>query len=413
MKTKVLNFFSAIKYQLIVFVLLMGQAIYTMTSFRIGNVGEFMTVYYLVDLSMLKASRTWVGTVVSLLTDHPTQAWINGFAAVMLLLAIVITSVLVGKVIKNVESEIRPQALIAALFLTTGTFTFYMFSVNFGFLDVHLFIIALVSVVFLNNKVLRWLVPALCVAGFLTHQLFVVMYFPLIILVAMYITVAEKRGRISKSAVFVLSIASVAVVALWTLANGPDTNIYTPEQMLEVIEAKGMRQFSQDAFENMRWQFFYIPTSEYSEVFPMEELENYSLWEYVKGWLYYTNVLRGFSLHKFLSVFSFVGAFSLAMWAIWIMCIRNTESKLKKLVFVCFMLAVFAAPIGCIIAVDYIRWCQAAVLCQFGFLFFMFYVKDEAFKTTMAQLGAFFKDKKLLLVIAFVVYIMTVQIDVG
>ena len=114
-----------------------------------------------------------------------------------------------------------------------------------------------------------------------------------------------------------------------------------------------------------------------------------------------------------MSIFSFVGVFSLAMWAIWIMCIKNTESKLKKLVFVCFMLSVFAAPVGCIIAVDYIRWCQAAVLCQFGFLFFMFYIKDESFKATMTQLRTFFKDKKLLLVIAFFVYIMTVQYDVG
>jgi len=413
MKAKAVNFFSAIKYQLITFFILAAQAIFVMDPLYFRGVGEYMTVYYLVDLSMLKSSRTWVGTIVSLLTDHPTQAWINGFAVVILFIAIFIASFLVGKIIKNVEDGIRPQAIVAALFLVTGTFTFHTFSRHLGFLDIHLFIIALVSVVFLNNKILRWFVPALCVAGFLTHQMFAVMYFPLVILVALYLMLCTKDGRFSKSAVFVVSAAVLATVTIWGLSNGPDTNIYTPEQMLEIIEAKGMRTYSKEAFENMRWQFFYIPTSDVADIYPLEELENYSLWEYVLGWLKYTNVVRGFSVNDFLSIFSFVGAFSLALWSIWIMCIRNTESKLKKFVFVCFMLAVLAAPVGCIIAVDYIRWCQAAVLCQFGFLFFMFYIKDEAFRQTMAQLGAFFKDKKMLLVIAFLVYIMTVQYDLG
>ena len=407
MKTKALNFFSAIQYQLITFVILSVQAIYSIVSFRTGKVGEFMSVYYLVDLSMLKSSRTWVGTVVSLLTDHPTQAWINGFAAVILFIAIFITAFLVGKVIKNVENEIKPQAIIAALFLVTGSFTLQLFSKNFGFLDVHLFIIALVSVVFLNNKILRWFVPALCVAGFLAHQLFVIMYFPFVILAAFYLLVVQKGGKFSKSAVFVLSIAALAVVAIYVLSNGHKTNIYTPEQMLEIIEAKGARTYSKDAFENMRWQYFYIPTSDV-DLYTPEELATYSIWDYAVGWLHYTNVIRGFSLGYFLSLCSAVGTISLAFWAIWIMCIRNTESKIKKFVFICFMIAVFAAPIGCIIAYDYERWCQGAVLCQFGLLFFMFFVNDEAFNKTMAQLGAFFKERKILLVIAFAVYNMMI-----
>lgn len=412
MKTKALNFFSAIKYQLIVFVVMAGQALLIMNPFHFEGVGEFMTVYYLVDWSMVKASRTWVGTLTSLLTDHPTQGWINGFAVAIVFIAIFMVSFLVGKIIKNVENEIKPQAIIAALFLVTGTFTFYGFSKYLGFLDIHLFIIALASVVFLNNKILRWFVPLLCVAGFLTHQMFAIMFFPFVIFVAMYLMLCTKNGRFSKTAVCLISLVTLVTVTIIGLKIGPDTNIYTPEQMLEIIETKAARTYSTAAFENMRWQYFYIPPEGVSD-YSLEELENLSLWGYVLGFLEYTNVTRGFSVNDFLSIFSFVGVFSVALWSIWIMCIRNTESKLKKLVFVCFMLSVFAAPIGCIIAVDYIRWCQAAVLCQFGFLFFMFYIKDDAFAKTMVQLREFFKNKKILVVIAFLAYIMTVQMDLG
>ena len=77
------------------------------------------------------------------------------------------------------------------------------------------------------------------------------------------------------------------------------------------------------------------------------------------------------------------------------------------------MMSVIGAPMGCILAPDYIRWCQAIVLVQFGFVFFMFYMKDEAFEKTMIQLRAFFENKKILLVAAFLAYVMTVQMDLG
>lgn len=407
MKTKALNFFSAIKYQLLVFVLLAGQAIYTMLSYSGFTVGKTITLYYLVDLSMLKSSRTWVGTLVSLLTDHPTYEWINGFAVVILFLAIFITSFLVGRIIKNVENDIKPQAFIAALFFVTGSFTLHLFSRNLGFLDTHLFIIALVSVVFLNNKILRWFVPALCVAGFLTHQLFAVMYFPLIVLVALYLLVAQKGGKISKFAVLVLSIAVLAFVAIFVLAKGHKTNVYTPEQMLDIIQSKIGFEYEDAIVDEMRWEYFYIPPPSVGD-YSYESVAALSLWDYIVGWLDYTNNLKGFSVDHFLALHSAVGIIFSAFGAIWIMCIRNTESKLKKFVFALFMISVLASPIGCFVTFDFERICQAVVLCQFVLLFFMFYIKDEAFNKTMAKLGAFFKDKKILLVIAFAVYNMAV-----
>lgn len=407
MKTKALNFFSAIKYQLITFVLLAGQAIYTLLSYSHFKVGKTITLYYLVDLSMLKSSRTWVGTLVSLLTDHPSWEWINGFAAVILFIAIFITAFLVGKVIKNVENEIRPQAFIAALFLVTGSFTLHFFSRNFGFLDTHLFIIALVAVVFLNNKILRWFVPVLCVAGFFTHQLFVTMYFPMIAFVALYLIVVQKGGRISKSAVLMLSIIVLLFVAIWVLAKGHKTSVYTPEQMLEIIQSKIGLEYEKEIVDEMRWEYFYIPPPSAGN-YSYEEVAALTLKDYIVGWLNYTNNIKGFSFDYFLALSSATGIVFAAFSAIWIMCIRNTESKLKKFVFACFLITVLTASIGCFVNFDFERMFQAAVLCQFVFLFFMFYVKDEAFNKTMAQLGEFFKDKKILLVIAFAVYNMAI-----
>ncbi|MEE1011322.1 MAG: hypothetical protein U0L11_04720 [Acutalibacteraceae bacterium] len=410
MKTKALNFFSAVKYQLILFVLMAGQAIITM--FQSEGVGPHLSIYYLVDLSMIKASRTWVGTLASILTDHPTQEWISKFAVVIVFLMIFIVSVAAGKVIKNVEKEIKPQIFVVALFLITGTFTFYPFYRYLGMVDIHMCIIAVVSLVFLNNKILRWLVPVLCAAGFFVHQVFVITYFPLIVFAALYIMLCTKGGKVLKSALFLSVFGVTLAVFVWGVLYGTDTNIFaTPEEMIKAVEEKGKITLSEGALINLNMQYFYAPPEEVG--LTAEQVNNMSLWELFLGWARYTNVIRAFSPNDILSIFSFVTVVCGFFWAIWIKSMKNTDSKSKRFVFFCFMMSVLGAPLSCIIAPDYIRWCQAIILVQFGFVFFMFSVKDEAFEKTMVQAGEFFKNKKILLVIAFFVYIMTVQMDLG
>jgi len=410
MKTKALNFFSAIKYQLIIFVVLGVQAIITMAQSE--GVGPHLSIYYLVDMSMVVASRTWVGTLASILTDHPTYEWISKFAVVILFLMIFIVSVVAGKVIKNVEKELRPQIIIAALFLVTGTFTFHPFYRYLGMVDIHMCIIAIVAVVFLNNKVLRWLVPALCAAGFFVHQVFVITYFPLIIFAALYIMLCTKNGRVFKTVLFLAVFAATVAVFVWGVLYGTDTNKFaTSEEMAKFVEEKGQCTLTEGALINLNMQYFYAPPEEVG--LTAEQVNNMSLWELFLGWARYTNVIRDFPINDILSIFSFVTVVCGFFWAIWIKSMKNTDSKLKRFVFFCFMISVLGAPLSCIIAPDYIRWCQAIILVQFGFVFFMFYMKDDAFEKTMVQLREFFKDKKILIVIAFVAYILTVQMDLG
>ena len=106
MKTKASKFISCCKYELGIFVLLCIQALMNLNEIK-NMLLDFYS-YYLVDFSMGKTSRLLIGSIVSLLTDKPTAAWIHGFAVVVLFLTLLATALIIGKVIKSASDEMRP-----------------------------------------------------------------------------------------------------------------------------------------------------------------------------------------------------------------------------------------------------------------------------------------------------------------
>ena len=92
MQTNFIKFFLKIKYELVLFLMLLVQACFNL-DFVNGMDRNFL-LYYLVDFSMGKTSRLLIGSLVNLLTDNPTKVWINCFAGVVLLLTFIFTSVI-------------------------------------------------------------------------------------------------------------------------------------------------------------------------------------------------------------------------------------------------------------------------------------------------------------------------------
>jgi hypothetical protein len=128
-KTKILTFTHRFKYELGILALLLVQALLNLK--RIMGMDSNFLVYYLSDFSMAKTSRMLVGTFVNLLTDHPTERWINNFARIVLFAVIVFVAVLLGRVVKSVDADKRIPLYAMILFFCTGTFTMHIFSAFF------------------------------------------------------------------------------------------------------------------------------------------------------------------------------------------------------------------------------------------------------------------------------------------
>ncbi len=408
MKEKALGIFSEIKYGLAVFVLLSAQAIMNMIPFQ--GTGEFLHVYYLVDFSMGKASRLLIGTLVNWLTDAPTPEWVDRFFVVSLFLTILLASVLAGKVINNTKKELKPHILVFALFLVSGSLNFACFSKFTGFFDIYMFAVALLCVVFLFNKYLRWLVPVLCVAGVFIHQGFALSFFPLVIGAAFYMAFTNEN-KAAKKAVFVVSAVATVATVLYCVSYGTDTMTITFEEMCAIVEERAGIDISDDALFNLGFYFYnHVPSGTELSIYEYSDL---SLWDTLAEIFIYTNSTYLTSFNGLISIMSLAVIMFAAFWIIWIKCAKNSQTKGRKFLYICFMLATLIVPLYCLIAVDYIRWVQAGMLTQFGLAFMMFYTKDEPFEKAVAELGEFFRKKKLLLVIIYFVYALSVKRDLS
>ena len=398
MKTKAANILSSIKYELCIFILLIVQAIINISPYFL-HVGEFTRLYYLIDFSMGKTSRLLVGSIVKLFNADPSPEWIGGFATVVLVVVLLLSSIVIGKVIRSAESEYKPQALVFTAFFITGIFTFSGFSEFLGVLDIWMFIAALLAVVCAFNKYLRWLVPVFCAMGVLVHNAFVLTYFPLIVLVVLYLAVVNEK-KSANIIVFVLSCIVTAVLTLFFTMKGSETVAITQQQLYEALKNRGGYTYNDYGIEYILFYLLDIPPAHTG--YTAEMVAQASFVERFDMMMKYS--MSSVSLGRSLAASAFGIAVIAVFWVIWIKCIRNTQSKSKKFAYLCFMLSVFAIPLAMILAFDFVRWIQAGVITQFGLVMLMFFMKDDAFEKTTDQLGEFFGNKKLLLVLMFVVY---------
>lgn len=401
MKTKAAKIFSSIKYELCIFILLVIQAVSNL--YPRFSVGEYTRLYYLVDYSMGKTSRLLVGSLVKLLNPDPSPRWIAGFCMVVLGAVLILSAVVIGKVIRCSDAEIKAQTLVLTAFAVTGMFTFLNFSLYLGFLDIWMFIIALIAIPCISNKYLRWLVPVLCAVGVFIHNAFAITYFPLIALVAFYVVVTKEK-KLASSIVFVVSCVVAVAVTLWVSVKGAGTATMTYEQLVEALRNRGGYTYTDFGIDNIAFYLLDIPPQN-TGVTP-EMVAGASALERLK--LMAGVNLADISLTHTISLTAFGGAVIAAFWAVWVKCMKNTESKGRRFVYLCFILSAFTIPLGMLVAQDFIRWFQAAIITQFAFAMFMIVAKDEPFKKTLQQLGIYFKDKTVLLAIMFIVY-ATVQ----
>lgn len=401
MKAKASKFVSRFGYEIGIFAVLCVQALLNRNSFS-QMVDDFYS-YYLVDFSMGFNSRLLVGSLVNLLTKHPTAHWLDVFSVVVLFLTLFVVALLVGKIIKCADKKYRNVLLVFVLFFVSGSFTMYGFSRYFGMLDIYMFMFAVLAVVFSTNKYLRPFVPLLAFGGILVNYAFAVTYFPAVIGAAFYFAVAEKEKKSNFFIFLFTGVLSVAATYFFVFKAG-DLMKITFNEMWQIMEQKSGIKFT---YEDIRYydMYFYgnsIDAEIGREVTGMSSLEMVkTIIQIVTGQMeeYYTVNVEGI-----VSICAILSVIFSGFWAIWIMCAKNAQTKSKKFVFVCFLLATLFVPLSWLTSTDYSRMAQAGVINQFLFAFLMFVEKDEAFQKTLEQLKQFFKGKEILLAVWYLVY---------
>lgn len=397
LKEKSLNIISKFKYELSVFLLLCIQGCIDTTVFRGMDPGYYG--YYLADFSMGKTSRLLIGSFVNLLTDKPTVEWMNGFAAVVLVLVYFFTAVLIGRVIKSTDSNLRPCIIIFSLFSVSGAFGVYTFSRFFGLLDIYMYLFTVLSVVAVRNKMFRWLIPLFCIGGVLINYVYTIAYFPLIAAVLLYLifTQEKKTGNII---LFTVMCAVTVALMFYCAFVGKETATFTFEEMHKIMEQKLGEELT---YDQIHYFDYYLYGSHENEERLGVDMSGMTPVEFISALLWYLRE-EGYNFSGIRTVA--IGALPIfaVFWVIWIKCMKNAQTKPRKFVYLCFMLVPVFALACCILSTDMTRWAAAGLIVQFGLGMFMFAMKDEPFEKTVRYFKEKLKGKGFIVAAVWLVY---------
>ncbi len=407
MADKLKSFVQRWKYELIIFLMTMVPVIINIE--KLTHIHRMFIQYYLYDFSMGINSRVLIGSIVNLLNPHPTEEWIRGFALVFLVSGMLLTAIVLAGVIKKADAENRLTIFVFILFFVSGAYTISIFSRFFGMLDIHMYILALLSVVFLQNKYLRWLIPFLCAAGVFINYVFIMSYFPFVLLAMFY---AANRSS-KKSVDIILIIITLIIVALLTfycVFHAGNYMFVTFEEAIEIMENKIGQKFDNEQNEYAGIYLFNVhEESENMYGVKVREASPFELIYYFIRFLY-ENRIGVYGIITLAIITVPVIAF---FFTIWIMCIRSSEKKSSKFVYFCCILSTICIPVCCLLSTDFIRWIGAGFMCQFAMCFFLFYKKDEAFDKTVGRIRAVFSKNKFVPVIVYFVYVSSAYLYLG
>ncbi len=403
LKEKAINLFSKFKYELSVFLILCVQACIDKSIFYGVNAGYYC--YYLADFSMGKTSRLLIGSFVNLLTDKPTVEWINGFAAVVLILVYIFTAVLIGRVIKSTDSKLRTCVIVFSLFSVSGAFGVHTFSRFFGLLDIYMYLFTVISVVAVRNKMFKWLIPLFCIGGVLINYVYTIAYFPLIAAVLLYLifTQEKKTGNII---LFTVMCTVTVALMFYCAFVGKETATVTFEEMQAIMERKIGEKLT---YGHIHYYDFYLYGNHQSleqlglnmsEMKPADFIAAL-LW-YLREKGYYFGGIKAVAIGALPAFYVF--------WTIWFRCIKNSLTKPRKFIYLCFMLVPIFAIMCCVFSTDMTRWAASGLIVQFGIGLFMFAVKDEPFEKTMLYFKERLKGKGFVVAAIWAVYVSSISL---
>ncbi len=404
MVKKIKGFASEWKYEAVVFLMTMITVLINYDE--LSGIHHMFVTHYLPDFSMGINSKMLVGSLVKLLNPHPTEEWLTKFAIFFLIAGMFLTAMVLGRVIKKSTSENRLSVWVFILFFVSGAYTVSQFSRFFGMLDIHMYILTIISVVFAGNKYLRWFVPVLCVAGVFVNYVFTISYF-IIVLWAMLYYADRNEKKAGDIAVFVITVVSVIALTYYFVFEAHKHMFMTYEEAVALIEAKIGHPFSEEEREYISLHLFGVhPESEQLYGFDIEKATPVQfIYYFVRFILENRTGTAGLFSLTLVTV-----PVILAFWVIWIMCIKNTEKKGTKFVYLCAILSVLFIPLCCLLSTDYVRWIGAIIMCQFAMCFLMFYVRDEAFDKTVKKLKERFSENKIILIIIYLVYLTSAYV---
>lgn len=207
-----------------------------MTGKKFLDIGALYHTLYYADISIGFVSRTFVATVLKFLTgDNITMETVLATINLNTLFAIVLFSVLIGSTIrKNKDNKMMCALTCILAFSSVSLLNIISYGWTFT-LDTYWLPVALLSILFIKNRVLRWFIPLLSFIGMWIHYAYGLTLFPLVFLLLLYELHENKKERKEITVLAVITaLAGIASLAYFVFfrkryphnEHGTDTLLY-------------------------------------------------------------------------------------------------------------------------------------------------------------------------------------------
>ena len=353
------------------------------TRFQPWKVSDITFTYHIVDYNTLGfRSQLLPGSLFcGIFGEHATRTAASVYETVLLLLFFLGLSFILERFFLHTEHKQRTAATILLLFYLSGPFTFAIFTNELGMLDFYWLFFSFLFFVFLENKTLRFLIPALYALSMLIHFSAVLNYLILFSVLLLYrISIEpEKRNKTAYTVVFVSSLAVTAGLfgffLLYHTANLP-----AQEEFHRLIESRGGTYTG------------YYDYSLYYNLFgsPVLSPDTLSIGSPLLRVLHTIADKCAFTFQSYASnIKTTLPRLALTITLLTPpMCFyfKRTfrffksirQNKLKRFcVFLMIIQFPFTAVVGCLFSPDIIRWCTHAFLISFTMLLYTIYHEPE------------------------------------
>ena len=306
---------------------------------------------YLFDYNFYFGTRTFVGSILTLLKDKITYQQIfglNAFIYIAIIAAFVFLCLYSAKKAMTENNNILFLILIAFIVFP---YSLIQYAGWIGSYDLYLCLFAVLSALTALSKRAHWLFPILCIMAIFTHYSFVLCYFPAVLSVHIYCIYSSenKPSRIASSALAFLSSFASTVYCVFFANN---TIKMTRSELLSYMgDRLGMPA------SNERYIDAYYFNDEVADMIITLQTRVFN---------------QGFIKNSVLFFLPIILFFCL----LWYNCIIKTK-KNQIFPYLCFLGTAAVNIALAFIIPEYPRWLTAATLSQF-IIFFALMKKEEA-----------------------------------
>ncbi|MCR5041361.1 MAG: hypothetical protein K6C36_04580 [Clostridia bacterium] len=349
------------------------------TRFEYTGVNWITYPYFLVDYrTMGFRSQLLPGSVFYGIFGERSNEDVAAAVNTALLLVIFFgIALLLERFVKNVGPGLRSSAVLLAVFYLSGMFTFSIFTDLPGMLDVYWVFFSVLFFVFLKNRLLRWLIPALYVLSMLIHFSSVIGCIILFSIVLLY-EIASARDRKSRTVflvVFALSMLSTILVFGYFLIHNEDGLPMTLEEFDEMLLSRGGKYtwYYDYAFYNIHRGKEVVPSSVFAIESPVLRIVST-----VRHRIIFNIGLLAEEKSQTFRVLSLSAMILVPAAVFYYRRLLRFFGRLKgePLKRFCVFLMMVQVPVtaaGCLFSVDLVRWLSHAFLIAFTLLLYLLY----------------------------------------